>query len=484
MRSYDDLNILFSSHYSDDYIRVPQFSSRQVTSGPFCKDKSNGNQLVSLQTPVGQYDIRKIIDKLPNDQKPELLIVKADATRVNHPINVANLPIPKLLIIGDTMHQRRPIQTMLSYAIDQKFDYYVADHCRRHLHFFHQVGINAHWLPGVLTRTWGIPFQQVREIPLSFVGQAGRFHPHRQLLLNRLKNDKFSLLQTRASQEQASLIYSNSSLTLNLSMMGDINLRVFEALSCGGFLITDNVSPQAGNEILFKDQEHLVLFKNYEDLKSKIQYYLQYPEEAISIAKQGYQEFWRNHSPDKKRQQLLSLVFEDELLPFYDGKTDKRSVVFPIKTKEKIAERVRSYEYIQSIHRVVEQLTVLFLTGSDQVLLSDLVDLPRCELHCAFQVDDDLVHANVADQIRTFKIQSGINTSLAFDIAVIGLQSVSSSVSMNYLKRAKIKRIIVASSQISPHLNLFSEIDRQMQILGYIPLKHEGATVYHLNTQK
>ena len=58
------------------------------------KDKNDGSRQIALQPPMGQYDVRTIIDKLPNDQKPELLIVKADATRVNHPTHITDLPIP------------------------------------------------------------------------------------------------------------------------------------------------------------------------------------------------------------------------------------------------------------------------------------------------------------------------------------------------------------------------------------------------------
>ena len=65
MDSYNNLKILFSSHYSDNYIQVPQFSSRQVNCGPYCIDWHDGNRQVSLQTPVGRYDNRSIIEKLP-----------------------------------------------------------------------------------------------------------------------------------------------------------------------------------------------------------------------------------------------------------------------------------------------------------------------------------------------------------------------------------------------------------------------------------
>jgi len=64
MPDYDSLKILFSSHYPDDSVSVPAFSSNQVNCGPHYKDQHDGSRYVSLQTPVGQYDIKSIIERL------------------------------------------------------------------------------------------------------------------------------------------------------------------------------------------------------------------------------------------------------------------------------------------------------------------------------------------------------------------------------------------------------------------------------------
>ncbi|MBJ43082.1 MAG: hypothetical protein CMJ80_07345 [Planctomycetaceae bacterium] len=480
MDAYQDLNILFSSHYSDEYIRVPEFSTRQVNCGPLCRDRHDGHRQLSFQTPSGEYDIRSVIEKLPNNQKPELIVVKADATKGNHPLNIDSLSIPSLLIIGDTMHQRQPLQTMLTYASEQKFDYYIADHGKRHLHFFHQIGINAHWLPGLLIRTWDIPFQEQREIPLSFVGQAGRFHPNRRFLLDCLNRDNFSLLETQSSQEQACIIYAKSKITLNPSMMGDINLRVFEALSAGGFLITDDISPQAGKNQIFRDGDHLVLFEDYEDLKCKIKYYLDNPSEALKIAQQGYSEFWANHSPEVKKKQLMKLVFEGEIPPLYDGRCDRRSTVFPIETKDSLFKRIQKYEYLQSIHRVKENLRILFLTVSNQYLLSDLVDLPRLDVSYSSLLSKDLRIAHVSDQTTAFVIEKE-NNDFLFDIAVVGWDTFQCEISTDYIKRSKIEQIILSNEKKLNDLSQVDHLECQIQNLGYTPLQHDGFTAYHLN---
>ena len=170
---------------------MPAFSSNQVNCGPGCKDQHNGSRYVSLQTPVGQYDIHAIINRLPDKQKPELLIVKADASRINHPCCISELKIPTVLILGDTHHMNQPIQSVLQYAIGENYDFYVNDHKRHHLHFFEESNIKTYWLPGLLVRNWGIPFQAERPIQLSFVGQGGQFHHYRKAILEKLISEGY-----------------------------------------------------------------------------------------------------------------------------------------------------------------------------------------------------------------------------------------------------------------------------------------------------
>ena len=114
----------------------------------------------------------------------------------------------------------------------------------------------------------------------------------------------------------------------------------------------------------------------------------------------------------------MKLVFEGEVPSLYDGRCDKRSTAFPVQTKDLLFERVQKYEYLQSIHRVKDQLRILFLTGSDQKLLSDLVDLPRFDIFCSSLLSEDLKCAQVSEQIKNFFIDEQQNDFL-FDIAVV-----------------------------------------------------------------
>jgi len=268
-------------------------------------------------------------------------------------------------------------------------------------------------------------------------------------------------------------------------MMGDINLRVFEALSAGGFLITDDISPQAGKDLIFKNGEHLVLFKDYEDLKSKLNYYLENPSEAMAIAEKGYQEFCLNHSPSVKRKQLFDLVFEGKLPNSYDGRTDKRSIIIPENKQTVIADRVQKYEYLQSIHRIKEKLKLIFLVGSDQYLLSDLVDMPRFELYHTDPPSENLMNVIGPNQITRIDLTNinNENCSCTFDLAVVSWQTLEFSVSKNYLKKAKIKQVIVANDRSVPKMDISFDIDNEIMNFGYLALRHDGLTVYHLQTR-
>lgn len=81
--------------------------------------------------------------------------------------------------------------------------------------------------------------------------------------------------------------------------------RVYEILACRGFLLVDN---QKDVQSLFKDRKHLVIFKNTEDLREKITYYLKQPEERKKIASQGYEETVHKHTYLHRLKEMFSVI--------------------------------------------------------------------------------------------------------------------------------------------------------------------------------
>ena len=105
-------------------------------------------------------------------------------------------------------------------------------------------------------------------------------------------------------------IYSASKIVLSIHYRDPENRfpvhqaspRVFEAMACGAFVLTDR---QKDVLSLFKDGEHLVTFSDDVDLDRKIAYYLEHADERERIAAAGRQEVFKNHTYENRLRRLL-----------------------------------------------------------------------------------------------------------------------------------------------------------------------------------
>ena len=81
--------------------------------------------------------------------------------------------------------------------------------------------------------------------------------------------------------------------------------RVFEALACGAFVISDN---QKDVFSIFKMGEHLVRFDGPDELIEKIEYYLDHPKEREEIAENGRKEVLSRHTFTHRIETMLSVI--------------------------------------------------------------------------------------------------------------------------------------------------------------------------------
>jgi spore maturation protein CgeB len=81
--------------------------------------------------------------------------------------------------------------------------------------------------------------------------------------------------------------------------------RVFEAMSCGVFLISD---AQKDVLSLFESGKHLIHFNSPRDLIEKIEYYLTHHEQREKIAQAGQQEVLAQHTYKDRINSLLSII--------------------------------------------------------------------------------------------------------------------------------------------------------------------------------
>lgn len=81
-----------------------------------------------------------------------------------------------------------------------------------------------------------------------------------------------------------------------------VNLRIFEALAAGCFLLTDYCDEVAE---LFQIGEELEVFRSSKELIEKVDYYLQHPEKRHAIAQKGHETFLSKHTWESRAKLLV-----------------------------------------------------------------------------------------------------------------------------------------------------------------------------------
>jgi spore maturation protein CgeB len=81
--------------------------------------------------------------------------------------------------------------------------------------------------------------------------------------------------------------------------------RVYEALACGAFLVVDD---QKDVLSLFKDREELVVFRNIEELREILDFYLKRPGERDRVARRGREKVIKSHRYLDRVQTMLNLA--------------------------------------------------------------------------------------------------------------------------------------------------------------------------------
>ena len=147
--------------------------------------------------------------------------------------------------------------------------------------------------------------------------------------------------------EDAAKKFCQSKIVFNVSIKDDINMRVFETLSTGSFLLTNNIPTLSE---LFEDGKHLVTYNTLDEMVEKAKYYLEHDEEREAIAKAGHELFMANHTYMCRVKKVLADVGyktetesskvtgtmakgtapKDDFKKSTDPKPDKKDVLSPV----------------------------------------------------------------------------------------------------------------------------------------------------------
>jgi glycosyltransferase involved in cell wall biosynthesis len=176
-----------------------------------------------------------------------------------------------------------------------------------------------HYLPVAAETDCYRPYSVMPKWNWSFIGHMNS--PHRIDLLDRFikefgLGDQKGYLGYRIPQIQGHCVlddaakkFSMSRLTVNYSIRGDLNMRVFESMACRTLLLTDDIP--AIHEF-FKDGEHLVLYKDIDDAVDKAKELLSDSQKILRIAQAGYQEIISNHTYNHRAREILKTCIQWE----------------------------------------------------------------------------------------------------------------------------------------------------------------------------
>lgn len=194
----------------------------------------------------------------------------------------------------------------------------------------------VHYLPTACDPYFHIPMNLSPEdkqkwgSPISFVG-AG-YH-NRQQMFAALAYEPFKIWGSewpgckpfdrmvqeqsrRIAPEEYIKIFNATDVNLNLHSsterdgvdpFGDfLNPRTFELASCGAFQLVDE---RALLGECFDIGKEMITFRNGADLKEKIHYYLERPEERAEIAQRSRARVLRDHTYDQRIEEMLSVIY-------------------------------------------------------------------------------------------------------------------------------------------------------------------------------
>jgi len=124
------------------------------------------------------------------------------------------------------------------------------------------------------------PHNIEKEKDVVFIGNV---YGNRKHLISQIRTPVSVV--TNAYGKQHGIEVSKSKINLNFCTGEGASDRVYKTLAAKGFLLTDDWH---GRKDIFKNNEHLVVFKDIEDLNEKIEFYLANPAYAAKIAENGY----------------------------------------------------------------------------------------------------------------------------------------------------------------------------------------------------
>lgn len=146
---------------------------------------------------------------------------------------------------------------------------------------------------------------------ISFVGRFTSQRPLRKWLASFLEERYAAHIDQDVPFREMLELYADTRLAPNESILGEVNFRLMETVSCGCLTFSQNVGPD--QDALFEPGREIMLYENVLELESLLDHFLEHPESAERKARRAWERLRAEHLPRHRAQALLDFVQETPL---------------------------------------------------------------------------------------------------------------------------------------------------------------------------
>ena len=107
-------------------------------------------------------------------------------------------------------------------------------------------------------------------------------------------------------QKYIKVINQTKICIISTNVFNSPNMKFTEFTSCGSFVLSDE--PADMQELGFEDGKHLVIYRDMNDLRNKIKYYLKHEKEREAIAKNGMEFTRENHNNNIRVKEMSGFI--------------------------------------------------------------------------------------------------------------------------------------------------------------------------------
>lgn len=263
-------------------------------------------QLENMKLPIKLQDIstdfepdlKQIADKISKEDYPDLFLW-VESVYGFFPKNINMMGIPTACYLIDS---HLSLDWHVQWA--KNFDYvFIAQ--KEYIQNFKSAGSkNVFWLPLGCDPEIHCVGNSPKLFDIGFVGSINSIQTRRVELLKKI-DAEFKLAYKRCFWTEMAEFFAQSKIVFNNAIKNDLNMRVFEVLSSGSFLLTD-MTYNNGQSEMFKDGEDLGIYAD-DNIAGAIKYYLDNDLLREKIAKRGQQLVHNAHTYSHRVEELLNV---------------------------------------------------------------------------------------------------------------------------------------------------------------------------------